>query len=601
MTHRGPDDEGYHCRGEIGLGHRRLSIIDLNTGQQPIFNEDGSKAIVFNGEIYNFPELRKELETKGHIFKTRTDTEVILHGFEQWGTNCVNRLRGMFAFAVWDEKKKSLFLARDRLGIKPLYYTAENSMFLFGSELKAILASKMVKKQLNIQALSDYFSLGYVPAPKSIFQNVFKLPAGYFMEVTAGHVSLQQYWDISFHADDSRSMTDLCDRLVHELKEAVRIRLISDVPLGAFLSGGIDSSGVVALMASLTRDPLITNSIGFTKREFSELDEARQTAALFNTKHHEYTVSPDAVDIIDRLAWFYDEPFADASSIPTYYVSKMTRENVTVALSGDGGDENFLGYPRYKMDLLENQVRTMLPEWFRRYGIAPLARVYPKADWAPRVFRGKTFLSNVAADGAQAHFNSISLLWPELKASLFHPDVQKALAGYDSVDVFRQHYQTFTQNSDGDFLSGIQYVDMKTYLVDDILTKVDRASMATSLEVRVPVLDHKFMEFAATIPSHMKLHNGNQKYIFKKALSKILPHEVLNREKKGFSVPLNHWLKTDLKAMGEALLFGGGRGTELFDTRFVKSMWDQHLSGKRDFTEGIWMLICFHLWMDKYL
>lgn len=602
MVHRGPDDEGYHIDKNIGLGHRRLSIIDLHTGHQPIFNEDKSKVIVFNGEIYNFLQLREELENEGHRFKTRTDTEVILHGYEEWGKDCVNRLRGMFAFAIWDRDERTLFLARDRLGIKPLYYYADGSMFIFASELKAILQEGNIAAEIDPQALSDYLSFGYIPAPKTIFRGVSKLLPGHVLIFKEGNLNLRQYWDLRFQSENEKPIDQFCDQILDTLRESIQMRLISDVPLGAFLSGGIDSSAVVAIMASLMAQAVITNSIGFTERKYSELDYAGRTANLFNTEHHEYVVSPDAVEVVNKLSLYFDEPFADSSSIPTYYVSKMARDNVTVALSGDGGDENFLGYRRYYFDQLENQLRSVIPHGLRAYLLGALARLYPKADWLPQVLRGKAFLTNVSQDNIRAHFNTVSLFLPTMKQKIMSPEFKANLKGYDSIEVLRTYYTKYDEIGCDDFLSRIQYVDFKTYLVDDILTKVDRASMANSLEVRVPMLDHKFLEMVATIPSHLKLKGRESKYILKKSLMKLLPADVIQRKKMGFSVPIGDWMRNELREMAEELLFDESLGSNvLFDMTYIRSLWKQHLSGLRNFSEQLWVLICFQLWAKRFI
>ena len=599
MVHRGPDDEGYFIDENIGLGHRRLSIIDLNTGQQPIFNEDGTKVIVFNGEIYNFPDLKTELETKGHWFKTKTDTEAIVHGYEQWGADCVSHLRGMFAFAIWDKKEKSLFLARDRLGKKPLYYYADEKKIIFASELKAILEDKRVQRELNLEGLSDYLSLGYVPAPKSIFKHISKLLPGHTLLYKNNNLLLRKYWDLQFNPRQDVSIDQYCDAILETLKESVKMRLVSDVPLGAFLSGGIDSSAVVALMASLKKEPVITNSIGFTEKEFNELGYAKETAEYFKTDHREYTVSPDAVEIVKKLSWHFDEPFADSSSIPTYYVSKMTRQSVTVALSGDGGDENFGGYRRYYFDRLENEIRNFIPQPIRRYLIGNIARLYPKADWLPQVFRAKTLLTNISKDPINGYFNSMSLFLPPMKEKLLSGDFKANLKGYDSAGVFRDYYN----NSDTeDPLSRTQYIDFKTYLVDDILTKVDRASMANSLEVRVPLLDHVFVELIAQIPSHLKLNGRTSKYIFKKALGGILPTEIMDRKKWGFGIPVGKWLRKEIREVAEETLFNQRSDVKsFFNQKYVKWLWEQHLSGMRDFTQPLWTLLMFQLWADRFM
>ena len=613
LVHRGPDDEGYYVnagrlggweagrkgRGNVGLGHRRLSIIDLDSGKQPMGNEDGSVQVVFNGEIYNFLELRQQLQSRGHLFRTRSDTEVLVHGYEEWDVECVHRLRGMFAFAIWDEKERRLFLARDRLGIKPLYYSCNNSRILFASELKAILEDGAISKELDLEALSDYLSFGYIPAPKTIFKSIRKLPPGYILTQSAIKTEIKQYWDLEFQPDAHTSVNEFCDQIMETLEESVRLRLISDVPLGAFLSGGIDSSTVVAIMSRLVQNPVVTNSVGFTKREYSELDYARATSKLFATDHHEYMVAPDAVDVVNKLSWHFDEPFADSSSIPTYYVSQMTRQNVTVALSGDGGDENFAGYRRYYFDRLENSIRATFPVLFRQRIIGKLASLYPKADWLPQMFRAKTLLTNVAHDPVYGYFNSMSYFLPDMKDRILSPDLKKKLFGYDSIKVFRNHYEKCDSK---DPLTRTQYIDFKTYLVDDILTKVDRASMANSLEVRVPILDHKFVELVAKIPSHLKLNGKTSKYIFKKAASRLLPDEILNRKKMGFSIPVGEWLKKELKPLvHDTILSRTFRERELFDTQYVHWLWKQHTSGMRDFTQPLWALLSFELWARKFM
>lgn len=598
MTHRGPDDEGYFLDGAVGLGHRRLSIIDLNTGHQPLFNEDGKIAVVFNGEIYNFQEIRTDLETRGHIFSTHTDTEVIVHSYEEWGTDCVDRFRGMFAFAVWDGRKRQLLLARDRLGIKPLYYFFDNKRLVFSSELKAIIENREVPHTLNMEALSDYLSLGYVPAPKTIFHGIKKLAPGHIFLLDRETAHEKKYWDIEFIPDSTITEDQWCDLILDTLDESIRLRRISDVPLGAFLSGGIDSSLVVAIMAKLSKSTVITNSVGFTLESYNELHHAKATSLLLKTDHHEYTVSPSAVEVVNQLSWHFDEPFADASAIPTYYVSQMTRENVKVALSGDGGDENFAGYRRYFFDSLENRIRDFLPDLLRTSLVGTMAKCYPKADWLPQVFRAKTLLTNISMDPVSAYFNSMSHFLSPMKRNLLSEDTKKALEGYDSSEVFRTYYNACSSQ---DPLSRTQYVDIKTYLADDILTKVDRASMAHSLEVRVPLLDHKFVELAARIPSNLKLNGRVSKYLLKKAGSRLLPQNILNRKKMGFSIPVGQWLKSDLKPMFEETVFNSASKRGLFNEQFVKQLWKKHCSGSGDFTQPLWTLFCFELWAKRFL
>jgi asparagine synthase (glutamine-hydrolysing) len=599
LRHRGPDDEGNYTDGNLGFAFRRLSIIDLAGGHQPMLNEDGSCAIVFNGEIYNYLELKTYLISKGHVFKTNSDTEVILHLYDERGDDCVHDLRGMFAFAIWDRKKQRLFLARDRLGVKPLYYYAEGGTFIFASELKAIIQDPAVKKELDLEALSDYLSFIYVPAPKTIFKNIRKQQPGHCLIVTAAGVVEKSYWDVNFECPAVRSEEHLVEELYSLLTEAVRLRLVSEVPLGAFLSGGIDSSAVVAIMSEVLEDAVITSSIGFQEEEYNELQYARQMAEKFGTRHHEYMVEPKALEVLEKLVWHYDEPFADSSAIPTYYVSKMARENVTVALTGDGGDENFAGYRRYLYDSLENGLRTKIPRPFRRHVLGSIARLYPKADWAPRVFRGKTLLTNLSLEPERAYFNSVISFKNEQKEQLLRGDVINQLNSYDSFSVFERH---LGRAGGLDPLSKVQYLDMKTYLADDILTKVDRASMAVSLEAREPLLDHKLVEFVATIPPSLKLRGKTGKYILKQAMRKLLPPSIINRHKMGFAVPLDVWFRREIKEFTSDLLFGpASANSGYFNVDFVAKIWKQHQVGLRDNSAKLWILLMFELWYRKFV
>jgi asparagine synthase (glutamine-hydrolysing) len=597
LVHRGPDDEGFYISGPLALGHRRLSIIDLEGGHQPISNEDESVWVVFNGEIYNFSELQDGLITKGHTFKTRSDTEVIVHLYEEDGERCFERLRGMFAIAIWDGRNRKLVLGRDRVGKKPLFYFYDGSRIAFASEMKAILKIPGVPREIDPQAVSDYFSLLYVPAPKSIFKQIRKVLPGHYVVVSDKGLREVEYWDIHFAATSAATEQQWCDRLLETYREAVRLRLVSDVPLGAFLSGGVDSSSVVALMADLVNHPVTTCSIGFDEKEFNELDYAREVASRFKTNHHEQTVRPDAVGIIEKLVWHYDEPFADSSAVPTYYVSQVARERVTVALSGDGGDENFAGYRRYYFDRRENMMRALLPATVRASFFGTLAALYPKADWAPRIFRGKATFENLARTPIEAYFRSVSAVRPELKGQVLHGDLVKALDGYESLDVLRYYYERADTQ---DPLSRIQYVDIKTYLTDDILVKVDRASMAHSLEVRAPILDHKVMELAASMPSSMKLRGMNGKYIFKKALTRLLPETVLRRRKMGFGVPLALWFRKDLKELAHSVIFSRN-GNNLLSESTVKHVWQEHQSGLRDRSTELWTLLMFRLWERQFM
>jgi asparagine synthase (glutamine-hydrolysing) len=591
--HRGPDDGGVHTEPGVGLAHRRLSIIDLSGGHQPLFNEDGSVVVVYNGEIYNFHELSDELLAAGHRFRTRCDTEVLVHAWEEWGAACVERFRGMFAFAIWDRKQSTLFLARDRLGIKPLYYSLlSDGRLLFGSELKALLAHDGWPRKLDPRSVEDYFGFGYVPEPRTIFTNVFKLEPGHTLTVRRGDAGLQtrQYWDVNFTANGIADEKEAAGELIERLREAVKIRLISDVPLGAFLSGGVDSSAVVALMAELTNEPVNTCSIAFGDPAFDESSYAARVARQYQTSHRVGEVSPDDFSLLDKLAGLYDEPYADSSAMPTYRVCELARKQVTVALSGDGGDENLAGYRRYRWHTYEEQMRSLFPLSLRRPLFGALGRYYPKADWAPKIFRAKTTFEALARTDIEGYFHSVSILGDTLREKLFSADFRRSLQQYRAVEVFQRHAVNAPEHP----LSRIQYLDLKTYLVGDILTKVDRASMAHGLEVRVPILDHKFVEWLAGLPPELKLRGRQGKYLFKKSLESRLPDEILYRAKMGFAVPLASWFRGPLRErVKEALLGPRMLDSGIFDRRFLQRMVDQHQSGRRDFSTPIWTLLMF--------
>ncbi len=595
MIHRGPDDGGVFVGPGIGLGHRRLSIIDLAGGHQPMSNEDGTIWVLLNGEIYNYPELRSELLGRGHKFTTKSDTEAIVHLYEDFAEGCFAKLRGMFSVALWDSRNRKLVLARDRVGKKPLFYAADGKRILFGSELKALLAGDSLAREIDEQALSDYFSFGYIPAPKTIYRTVRKVMPGHYLVASANGIRETCYWDLSFARVEERSEAEWCERIRHELCAATRVRLMSDVPLGAFLSGGIDSSSVVAMMSHLMKRAVTTCSIGFQEEKYNEAEYARQVSQLFSTDHHEQTVQPNAVEIVDKLAWHYDEPFADSSAIPTYYVSKIARGQVTVALGGDGGDESFAGYRRYRLDYYENRLRRHVPLALRRTIFGPLGRWYPALAWAPRVFRARATFQSLSRSPLDGYFHSVSYFRPEDKARLFTPDFRGRLGNYDSRDVLQQYYDRADTD---DPLSKIQYVDVKTYLTDDILTKVDRASMAVSLEVRAPMLDHKFMECVASMPSSLKLRNGTGKYILKKAFEPILPAEILYRPKQGFAIPLGQWFKRELKGMAQEVILETDDG--ILDKRFLKKIWDQHQKGYYDRSALLWATLMFRKWRQTF-
>jgi asparagine synthase (glutamine-hydrolysing) len=576
--HRGPDEGGLHTEAGVGLGHRRLSIIDLSTGQQPLYNEDESVCVVFNGEIYNYQELIPELQSLGHVFHTRSDTEVIVHAWEAWGEDCVKRFRGMFAFALWDRNRQTLFLARDRLGVKPLFYALlPDGNFLFGSELKSLLAHGGLSKEIDPFAVEEYFALGYVAEPRSIFKAAKKLPPAHTLTLQRGKAvpASVEYWDVRFSLDAQLTDSDACHQLEERLSESIRLRMISEVPLGAFLSGGVDSSAVVAMMAGLSAGPVNTCSIAFADPAYNEAEFAKTVANRYHTNHHVEMVESDDFDLIDTLARLYDEPYADSSAIPTYRVCQLARKHVTVALSGDGGDETFGGYRRYRLHLMEEKMRSAMPLGVRRPLFGALGSLYPKADWAPRMFRAKTTFEALARNSVEAYFHSMS----------------SELGGYSAIQVFRDH--AARANTD-DPLALIQYIDTHTYLVGDINTKVDRASMAHSLEVREPLMDHPLVEWLATLPSSMKMRGQESKFLLKKAMEPHLPSDIMYRPKMGFSVPLDRWLRGPLRNRVRSALLGERMAESgIFNLATIRQIVDQHESGLRDHSTPIWTLLMF--------
>ena len=592
--HRGPDEGGEFLEPGVALAHRRLSIIDLSSGQQPMHSADGKVCVVYNGEIYNFGELARELKQCGYQFRTRCDTEVILYAWQEWGEACVSRFRGMFAFALYDKTRQCLFLARDRLGIKPLFFSLLDGRTLaFGSELKVLKANPGLPRELEPQAVEDYFALGYIPEPKTIYKGVFKLRPGHTLLVERGKPLPPQheYWDVPFAPVAIGSDADLCEELFARLREAVDIRLVAEVPLGAFLSGGVDSSAVVAAMAQLQDAPVNTCAIGFDVAQFNETDFARQVAQRYGTNHLERIVASDDFDLLDTLAALYDEPYADSSAIPTYRVCQLARERVTVALSGDGGDENFAGYRRYRWHMNEERLRGALPLGVRKPVFGALGRLYPKLDWAPRIFRAKTTFESLARNSVEAYLHSVSLTSEEQRKAMFSDALHRELQGYRAAETFEYHAR---RSPTDDPLSLIQYLDMKTYLVGDILTKVDRASMAHSLEVRVPLLDHKFVEWVSGLPVNYKLRGQEGKYILKKALEPHLPRDVLYRPKMGFGVPLGKWFRGPLRQrLRESLLEGGLAKTGLFNQGYLEKLVTDHQSGLREYSAPLWSLMMF--------
>lgn len=594
IYHRGPDDQGMSIDGPVALGMRRLSIIDLTGGHQPMSGEDGTVTIVFNGEIYNFQELQPLLESRGHRFKTNSDTESIVHSYEEFSTACVNHLRGMFTFALWDEKAKTLMLARDRVGKKPLYYTeTANGAFVFGSEIKSILEHPDVEREIDLEALDAYLTLGYVPDPLSIFRNIKRLPPGHTLTYAKGRITLQQYWDFNFEPNESLDEKSYVEELRALLEDAVRSRLISDVPLGAFLSGGIDSSTVVALMAKSMDQPVKTFSIGFREDSYNELRYARLTAEKYGTDHHEFFVTPDICDVADELVWHFDEPFADSSSIPTYVVSKLAREHVTVALSGDGGDELFGGYERY---LVERSRRMFgqLPKVLRENVMSPLSHRLPHGA------RGRNLLHNLSLDPVERYLDSVSVYTSMNRELLYSEDLKQKLAVSLSLS---ERFQQYAQRvSTGEDLDVLLYIDSKTYLPGDILTKVDRMSMATSLETRAPLLDQKLIDFVTRIPAALKIVGRETKHIFKQAIRDLIPDEVMTRPKQGFGIPMSTWINQELRAkIRETLSDSLTRQRGYFEHSYVELLLKEHERGRRDHSKALWALLMLELWHRRFL
>lgn len=594
IAHRGPDDQGMFVEGSVAIGMRRLSIIDLAGGHQPLSGCDDAVTVVFNGEIYNYRELQRELEARGHSFRTHSDTETIVHAYEEFGAKCVERLRGMFAFALWDERAGRLFIARDRVGKKPLYYTlTPDGTFVFGSELKTLLEHPSVGRETNADALDAYLSFGYVPDPLCIFRGIEKLPPGHHMQVEGGRVTVERYWDFSYEPVEVKGEEEYLEELRALLDEAVRLRLVSDVPLGAFLSGGVDSSAVVGLMSRAMSQPVKTFSIGFNEDTYNELKYARVAAKAFGTEHHEFIVTPDICDIVDELVWHFDEPFADSSAIPTYMVSKMAREYVTVVLSGDGGDELFAGYTRYVVDRKRGGL-ARLPRVVREGVMQPLSRGLPHGAW------GRNYLRNVSLAPLERYIDSISIFTELNKESLYASDFKARLNGRRAgASMFRE---LASQVKTNDAVDPLLYLDSKTYLPGDILTKVDRMSMAVSLEARVPLLDHKLIEFVTRIPASLKLKGLETKYIFKRAVADLVPAEILHRPKQGFGVPVAEWINLQLRErIHETLTEQRTRERGLFDVQYVTLLLDEHERGRRDHSTALWTLLMLELWQRTFV
>ena len=596
IVHRGPDDEGIYTQGPVGLGMRRLSIIDLAGGRQPIHNEDKTVWVVFNGEIYNFPELRRELEARGHRFYTHSDTEVIVHLYEEMGSDCVQKLRGMFAIALYDTNRKVLLLARDRLGKKPLHYAVHQGQLLFGSEIKTILAIRPELTELSGEGLLQYFYFSYVTDPHTVFEKIHKLPPGHLLEWHAGELKIRRYWDLPSYGTRAAISEEQClEELEQQLAEAVRIRLISDVPLGALLSGGVDSSIVVALMARASSKPIKTFSIGFKAERFNEAEYARAVAKQFGTDHTELFVDPDLTETLTHLSTMLEEPFGDSSMLPTYYVSRMARKYVTVALSGDGGDELFAGYDRYLI-AMDRQKFNLLPSW--------MGRAYRAAihDLIPAGMYGKNMAWNASLTARDRYLDDVSF-FPVLhrERGLFTADfLNFAKRLPDPLQAWQTMYEEAPAR---DPLGRLLYLDTKTYLAGDILTKVDRMSMATSLEVRVPMLDHQFVEWATALPIEWKFQKRKQKFILKKLAERLgIPHALLHRPKQGFQLPLVDWMRSEAKDdFLQILLEPRSLQRGYFKPSAVRSLVDEHLRGRRDRSSLLWRMLVLELWHRNFL
>lgn len=599
IFHRGPDAHGEYLDDYVGLCHRRLSIIDLTrAGDQPMSAHNDNHVIVFNGEIYNFQQLREDLIKEGYSFKTKTDTEVILALYGKYGESCVNQLNGMFAFAIWDTTKQTLFLARDRLGKKPLYYFVSDNDIVFASEIKAILKFPNIRKEIRTDALYDFFTYQYVPDPKTIFKNIYKLSPGHTMTVTPSNITISKYWDLSFRSITKKTEEECSEELHALLNTCVKDRMVSDVPLGAFLSGGVDSSAVVSLMASNQSSPVKTCSIGFDSKKYDEVKYAQTIADLFHTSHSEMTVKERVVDHIEPISSFFDEPFADPSLVPTYFVSKLARNEVTVALAGDGGDENFAGYQKYSIDQTENKLRNHFPAALRKTVFPALAKLLAGGNH-PIFRKGNTLLTTLSASPAYGFYLTNAFLSDSLWNFLARPELKQELSGYHPFSVTQEHYEKADTD---DHLSRILYTDIKTYLPGDILVKVDRMSMANSLEVRAPLLDYRLFEFSAKLPSELKLHGKEKKYILKKAFEKHLPNDILYRKKMGFSVPLADWLRNDIRSYTEKMLFEPDNGiSQFFKIDSLRFIWESHLNGKRDYSNELWSFLMFEIWWNHYI
>jgi asparagine synthase (glutamine-hydrolysing) len=599
IRHRGPDEDGFYVNGRVGLGVRRLSIIDVKGGQQPIANQDRTAWIVFNGEIYNYLELREKLEKLGHTFYTNSDTEAIVHAYDQYGADCPKHLRGMFAFAIWDERTSELFIARDRVGKKPLLFAEVNGDLVFGSEFSALLLHPQISRDIDIRALDYYLSFLCIPAPLTAYQAIRKLEPGHSLRWRNGEIKIERYWQPDFSRKISISEEEAGERALEILRDSVRVRLMSEVPLGAFLSGGIDSSAVVALMSEASSEPVKTFSIGFDEQDFSELHHARRVAQHVGANHHEFIVRPDAMEVLPILVQHYGEPYADSSAIPTYYVARETRKYVTVALNGDGGDESFAGYQRYAaMPIAEHYHR--LPEFLRESVINKAVGLIPTPmSSRTRTGLAKRFLQAASLPKVERYLRWVSAFDKDAKQELYSENFSRETAGFNAGDLLEQW---FAQSNGNGLLDAVLLTDIMTYLPNDLLVKVDIATMAVSLEARSPFLDHHVIEFAASLPEKLKLRGLTTKYLLKRVLKKLLPVENLKRQKMGFGVPIGHWFRGQMQPfLREVLLSQKALQRGLFKPQTVNQLVNLHIRGERDYSQQLWALLMLELWFQQFI
>ncbi len=600
IVHRGPDEDGFFINGSVGLAMRRLSIIDLAGGQQPIFNQDRTKAIVFNGEIYNFQELKRDLEKCGHKFHTNSDTEVIIHLYDEYGADCVEHLRGMFAFAIWDGQDKSLFIARDRVGKKPLLYShQQNGDLIFGSEFAALLAHPSISREVDFEAIDGYLSYLCVPAPQTAFKQIRKLEPAHWLRWKDGKIELKRYWTPNFSKKIKITEDEAIEETTRILREATRLRMISEVPLGAFLSGGVDSSIVVALMAQESSQPVKTFSIGFEEQDFSELKYAKKVAEAVGAEYHEFIVRPDALDVLPTLVEHYGEPYSDSSAIPTYYVSKETRKFVTVALNGDGGDESFAGYERYvAMQVAELYQR--LPQSLRRTLVEKPVNLFPTSEIKrSRVRDVKRFLQATNLSKTERYFRWMSTFSRDAKREIYTQDFTEAVAG-QNASIFLDRW--FAKANGSGVLDATLLTDQMTYLPNDLLVKVDIASMAVSLEARSPFLDHKLIEFAASLPENIKIKRFETKSLLKKVAARLVPREVVYRRKMGFGVPISKWFRGEMKDfLRQILLSESSLRRGIAKPEIIEKYVIEHINAERDHAYQLWTLLMLELWFQKFI